>query len=68
MIGWLTILKTVLGLSGKIFNKFKYQKDIQQKNKIKELNYKLRTREIEREALEKADEKISNHRDYLNKS
>ena len=53
MIGWLTILKTVLGLSGKIFNKFKYQKDIQQKNKIKELNYKLRTREIEREALEK---------------
>tara|TARA_R110002020_G_scaffold381747_3_gene592635 strand:- start:7 stop:213 length:207 start_codon:yes stop_codon:yes gene_type:complete len=68
MIGWLTILKTVFGLSGKIFNKFKYQKDIQQKNKIKELNYKLRTREIEREALEKADEKISNHRDYLNKS
>ena len=68
MIGWLTILKTVLGLSGKIFNKFKYQKDIQQKNKIKELNYKLRTREIESEALEKADEKISNHRDYLNKS
>ena len=28
MIGWLTILKTVLGLSGKIFNKFKYQKEL----------------------------------------
>ena len=67
MIGWLTILKTVLGLSGKIFNKFKYQKDVQQKNKIKELSFKLKTRELERLALEKADKDISNHRDYLNK-
>jgi len=68
MIGWFTLLKTVFSLSGKIFSKFKYQKDVEQKNKIKELNFKLKQRELEREALEKADAQISNHRDYLNKS
>jgi|TARA_R100000655_G_scaffold38079_3_gene73038 hypothetical protein len=68
MIGWFSILKTLFGLSGKIFNKFKYQKDVEQKNKIRELSYKLKKREFERIALEKADKKISNHRDYLNKS
>ena len=67
MIGWLTILKTVLGLSGKIFNKFKNQKDVQQKNKIRELSYKLKKRELEKLALEKTDKEISNYRDYLNK-
>ena len=68
MIGWFSILKIVLGLSGKIFNKFKYQKNVQQKNKIRELSYKLKKRELEKLALEKADKDISNYRDYLNKS
>jgi len=67
MIMWLTLLKTVLGITGKIFNKFKYQKDVEQKNKIMELSFKLKQRELQRLALEKADEEISNHLDYLNK-
>jgi ribonucleotide reductase alpha subunit len=68
MFGWLTILKTVLGISGKIFGKFKQQKYVEKVNEIKRLNFKIRQRELEREALKKADEEISNHRDYLNKS
>jgi len=64
---WLTLLKTFLGIAGKIFNQFKYQKDVEQKNKIMELSFKLRQRELQRLALEKADKEISNHRDYLNK-
>ena len=68
MLGWVTLLKSVLGIAGKIFGKYQIQKHIADRNKIKELNYKLRKRELEKEALAKADEKISNHRDYLNKS
>jgi hypothetical protein len=66
-MSWIIILKTLLGLTSKIFNQFKYQKDVDQKNKIMELSFKLRQRELQRLALEKADKEISNHRDYLNK-
>jgi len=66
-MSWIIILKTLLGLTSKIFNSFKYQKDVDQKNKIMELSFKLRQRELQRLALEKADKEISNHRDYLNK-
>ena len=64
---WLTLLKTAFGIAGKIFGKFQIQKHVADKNRIKELSFKLRQRELQREALEKADEEISNHRDYLNK-
>ena len=40
MIGWFTILKTVLGIGGKIFGKFKQQKYVEKVNEIKRLNFK----------------------------
>ena len=68
MLGWVTLLKSVLGIDGTIFVQYQIQNHIADRNNIKELNYKLRKRELVRESLAKADEKISYHRDYLNKS
>jgi hypothetical protein len=68
MLGWFTLLKSVLGIAGKIFGKYQIQKHVADRNKIKELSFKLKKRELEREALQRADEEITNHRDYLNKS
>ena len=64
---WLTLLKTAFGIVSKIFGKFQIQKHVADRNRIKELSFKLKQRELQRLALEKADEEISNHRDYLNK-
>jgi hypothetical protein len=65
---WLSVLKTLITLSSTIFNKFKLQKDVEQDNRIKELEFKFKQGDLEKRALEKVDEKISNNRDYLNKS
>ena len=64
---WLSVLKTLITLSSTIFNKFKLQKDVEQDNRIKELEFKFKQGNLEKRALEKVDEKISNNRDYLNK-
>lgn len=68
MFGWISILKTVLSITSKIFGKFKQQQYVEKVNEIKHLNFKIRKRELERQALEKIDKEVSNHRDYLNKS
>jgi hypothetical protein len=65
---WFSVLKTILTLSSSIFNKFKLQKDVEQDNRIKELEFKFKQGDLEKRALEKADEKIDNFKSYLNKS
>lgn len=63
MIGWLSVLKGLLGL----FSKFLHQKKIKVVNELKLESYKLHKRKLENEALKKANDKISNFRSYLNK-
>ncbi len=65
---WFSVLKTILTLSSSIFNKFKLQKDVEQDNRIKELEFKFKQGDLEKRALEKVDEKIDNFKSYLNKS
>ena len=65
---WFSVLKTILALSSSIFNKFKLQKDVEQDNRIKELEFKFKQGDLEKRALEKVDEKIDNFKSYLNKS
>ncbi len=64
MFGWMKILDLLLGVWGK----FRRQKYVEKIKEIKHLNFKIRQRELERKALEKIDEEVSNHRDYLNRS
>ncbi len=65
---WFSVLKTILTLSSSIFNKFKLQKDVEQDNSIKELEFKFKQGDLEKRALEKADEKFDNFKSYLTKS
>ncbi len=65
---WFSVLKTILTLSSSIFNKFKLQKDVEQDNRIKELEFKFKQGDLEKRALEKVDEKIDNFKYYINKS
>ena len=65
---WFSVLKTILTLSSSIFNKFKLQKNVEQDNRIKELEFKFKQGDLEKRALEKVDEKIDNFKSYLNKS
>ena len=65
---WFSVLKTILTLSSSIFNMFKLQIDVEQDNRIKELEFKFKQGDLEKRALEKVDEKIDNFKSYLNKS
>ena len=62
-MGWLSLLKGLLGLLGK----FRAQKRIKVINELRLESFNLHKKRLENKAEDKVNEEIINTRDYLNK-